>query len=270
MKQTFSTTLAAALALALLVPSTAPRADEMYRWLDPAGRTHFGSTPPPDARQIEPMTPSGSLQVVSPGELERPAMAPQADSTFQPPSSASPARIHRWTRDQWQKEARSYDEAVSAARLNHELFETRVSEPSDTWEEETLDRLRKSVAEAEERRDEFQKRALRDGVPRDWVGLPPDASDYASRAAHLKAQARYFEQREGLDTRHAIALAEGEVSQAEAEVSRSCTKIRSLNEQGRTSYVYPFGPEECEEAREALQEAREKERETRELHRSEQ
>jgi len=257
--------VAACILLTLSAPGPSPRADEMYRWLDSAGRLHFGSSPPPDARKVELVTaPAASVNVVpSQEEVQPPASSTESAS----PPTAAKDRVKGRSREEWYREAMFHEEMVRTAELNYESFEARVTEPIDRWEESTLDNLRAQRGEAEDRRDAFVKRALDQGVPRAWLGLPPTRAESRDRRNALRARNAYDEAQTQLDEKYALARAQRDVSTAESEVSRNCTKVGMVDSSGRVRRMFPFGVEDCRAAQSELHEALEALRELEDLYR---
>jgi hypothetical protein len=171
-------------------------ADEIYRWVDAQGNVHFGSAPPPGARQLQVANPEkgrGSL-VIAPRSTAQPAVPPAR--------AASPAAQQRlgasgqWSsgedeaasggeapvvpeqpggrsEESWRSEGRRYHEALEARRRSLESLEESerraFQRSARATDYDAIDRAKAALRSAEDPLNDFEQRAREAEVPPSWL-----------------------------------------------------------------------------------------------------
>lgn len=174
------------LSLACIGLSTSARADDMYRWQDAEGRTHFGGTPPPGARNVKKLgggggaAPHSTINVIDGLPDKEPA---KPRSRPRPPTGAGqkldalerdePTQIAGKSASAWRRQARDLERSVERAEEALEYAEDRLTSSyglgSSAYWQRRVDQAGQDIEQAQERLDHFQDRARELGVPPGWL-----------------------------------------------------------------------------------------------------
>ncbi|MEE9280974.1 MAG: DUF4124 domain-containing protein [Myxococcota bacterium] len=142
------------LALGLCALPCVALADETHRWVDAAGRVHFGSAPP-------------SVGVLGPASRA-------------PGDSSEPESIGGRTEPGWRREALRLLKQIDSRQERIERIEAELGFPSryrsgvgtarhEARQRRRIEELGREIAEVEEQLEELRRHARRLGVPPGWL-----------------------------------------------------------------------------------------------------
>ncbi len=160
-------------------------ADTIYQWIDPQGRVHYGSNPPPDARQVRGLDSSKSsaeVNIVS-GVGDPMASTAPTRGRRRPETDAArrlrkleeqePTSLGGMREGQWRSRARSLEQKVESLESQLEHAEDQLSSAYALGRaaiyQRRVNRLERKLEAARDAFERFEERARELGVPPGWL-----------------------------------------------------------------------------------------------------
>ena len=161
-------------------------AEDMYRWEDANGRTHFGSAPPSGARNLRKLStpdessPHSAVNVIDglpekePAKPRaRPSPQTEAGQKLEALDRAEPSKIQGKSEAVWRRDARELEQKIEQLEQSLEYAEDQLTSSyglsnSAFWQRR-VEKIERDIERAEEQYDRFQERARGLGVPPGWL-----------------------------------------------------------------------------------------------------